>query len=72
VVFSGKAIGESAVLDVLDRLKANPKLSDVKPLYIRQAGRDRREVAFAMSFAFAGSTRTWPSPSAKKTSSPRR
>jgi hypothetical protein len=72
VVFSGKAVSESAVLDVLDRLQANRKLSDVKPLYIRQAGRDGREVAFAMSFTFKPSDGTWSSPSAKKPSSPRR
>ena len=72
VVFSGKAVGESAVLDVLDRLKANPRLTDVKQLYIRQAGRTGSEVAFAMSFAFTGSEGTWSSPSAKRSSSPRR
>ena len=72
VVFSGKAASESAVLDVLDRLKANSKLSDVKPLYLRKAGRDRREIAFAMSFTYTPLGRTWSSPSAKRSSSPRR
>jgi len=72
VVFSGKAVSQSAVLDVLDRLKGNPKLSAVQPLYIRQAGRSGREVAFAMSFAFERSDGTWSSPSAKKSSSRRR
>jgi len=72
VVFSGKAVSESAVLDVLDRLKANPKLIAVKPLYLRQAGRSGREVAFAMSFTYAPSGKTWSSPDAKKPSSRRR
>ena len=72
VVFSGKAVSESAVLDVLDRLKANPRLSDVKPLYLRQAGRTGREIAFAMSFTFTPSGRKWSSPIAKKSSSRQR
>lgn len=54
-VVSGKAVGESRVLEVLDRLKANPKFSEVKPLYLREAGRGTREVAFAMSFRYTGS-----------------
>ena len=72
VVFSGKAVSESAVLDVLDRLKASKDLSDVKPLYLRKAGRDGRETAFAMSFTYTPLGRTWPSLSAKNSSSPRR
>jgi len=72
VLLSGKAVSESAVLDVLDRLTANPKLSDIEPQYIRKAGRQGREVAFAVSLTFMGPDRTWSSPSAKKPSSPRR
>lgn len=72
VVISGKAVSESAVLDVLDRLKANAKLAEVKPLYLRQVVRQGREVAFAMSFTFKQPDRTWSSPSAKKPSSQRR
>ena len=45
VVFSGKAVSESAVLDVLDRLKARPGVSDVKPLYLRLVSADRRDRA---------------------------
>ncbi len=52
VLLSGKAVSESAVLDVLDRLKANPKLSDIEPQYIRKAGRQGNEVAFAVSLTF--------------------
>jgi len=55
VVLAGKAVSEAAVLDVLDRIKANPRMSRVNSLYLRQAGRDGREVAFAMSFSFGGS-----------------
>jgi hypothetical protein len=72
VLFSGKATSESTVLDVLDRLKTNPKLTDVKPLYLRRADRSGREIAFAMSFKFTYSDGTWSSPSAKKSSSRRR
>jgi len=57
-VVAGKATRESLVLDILDRLKANPQFCDVKPLYLRDAGRGGREVAFAMSFRFVGSDGT--------------
>ena len=72
VVLSGKGVSESVVLDVLDRLKANPKFSDVKPLYLRQAGREEPQVAFAMSFTFSYSGKTWSSQNAKRSSSQRR
>ena len=51
-VVSGKAERESMVLGVLDRLKGTPHFADVKPLYLREAGRGRREVAFALSFRY--------------------
>jgi len=72
VVFSGNAVSKSAVLDVLDRLKANKNVSSVQPLYLRKAGRDGRETAFAMSFTYTPLGKTWPSPSAKRSSLPRR
>lgn len=72
VVFSGKAVSESAVLDVLDRLKADPAIVDVKPLYLQHAGRRGREIAFSMSFTFKPPNRTWSSPSAKRSSLRRR
>jgi len=53
IVFSGKAVDQAAVLDVLDRLKANPRFADVTSLYLRESGRSQREVAFAMSCVFA-------------------
>ena len=73
VVFSGKAVNESAVLDVLDRLKANPNLKDVKPLYLRESGgRQGSEIAFAMSFTYRPTDAPWPLPNEKSSSSPRR
>jgi len=54
-VVAGKATTESMVLEVLDTLKANPRIAEIKPLYLREAGRGGREVAFAMSFRFVGS-----------------
>jgi len=72
VVFSGKAVSESAVLDVLDRLKANPKLAGVQLLYTRDADRSGREVAFSMSFTFVQPDGTWSSPSVRKSSLGRR
>jgi hypothetical protein len=54
IAFSGKAVSEGAVLEVLDQLKANPRFADVKPLYLRESGRSRREVAFSMSCRFVG------------------
>ena len=45
----GKSATESAVLDVRDRLMANPRLTDVKLLYTRQAGGTSRDVSFAIS-----------------------
>jgi len=57
-VVAGKATGESMVLKVLDTLKANPRFCEVKPLYLREAGRGGREVAFAMSFRFIGTDGT--------------
>lgn len=54
VVLSGKASGESAVLDVRDRLKMNPHFTEIKLLYLRQAGGTSHEVAFAISLALPG------------------
>jgi len=58
VLLSGKARDESAVLEVLDRLKADARFSDVKPLYIREVGAEAREVSFAISLNFAGAERS--------------
>lgn len=50
VVVSGKAVRESAVLEVVDKLRRDPYLHDVKTLYIRQSGGTTRDVSFAISF----------------------
>ena len=49
LLLSGKSVSESAALEVLDRLKANPRLTQIKPLYIRRSGGASREVSFAVS-----------------------
>ena len=49
VLLSGKATDEGAVLEVLDRLSANPRFSDVKHLYTREVGGGAQEVSFAIS-----------------------
>ena len=69
MALSGRAVSESAVLDVLDRLKANPRLSEVKLVSLGRAGRQPRDVAFTMSFTFTQAEGIWPSPSARKPSS---
>ena len=72
VALSGKATSKAIVLDVVDRLKANKKLFDVQPLYLREAGRSGRETAFAMSFTYGKPSKSWSSPSARKSLSRRR
>jgi len=52
VTFSGKAISESAVLSVMDKLKSDKSITEVKSLYMRRSSRERRDVAFAMSLRF--------------------
>ena len=54
VVLSGKSVGEATVLDLLDRLKSDPRLAEVKPLDIRQVGANSKEVSFDISFTFTG------------------
>lgn len=51
---TGSSVNEAAAMEVLDRLKSNPKLTDVKPLYLRQSGGATREVSFAVSLALRG------------------
>jgi hypothetical protein len=52
VLLSGKAADGRAVLEVLDRLTANRKFSDVKHLYTREVGGGSQEVSFAISLSF--------------------
>ncbi len=51
---TGKSVSDTAVLEVLDRLKANPKISGVKQLYITPTGNASREVSFAISLSLRG------------------
>jgi len=58
MVLSGKSLGEETVLNLLDRLKSNPALAEVKPLYIRKVAASSQEVSFAISFRFTVSGAT--------------
>jgi len=51
-IVSGRSLDERTVLEVLDRLTASGDFADTKLLYMRQADRAGREVAFAVSFRF--------------------
>jgi hypothetical protein len=57
ILVSGKAMDGNAVLEVVDRLKANPKFSDVKHLYTRDVGGGAPEVSFAISLAYRAAER---------------
>ncbi len=65
VALSGKAVSESAVLDMMRDLAKRSAVSAVKLDYIRQPKRDSREVVFATSFTFLDSDGPWSSPNAK-------
>jgi len=54
VLLTAKCEDERTALEVLDRLKTAPGLSDVKPLYLRQAGTNTHEVSFAVTFDYTG------------------
>ncbi len=49
---SGKAREERAVIETLDRLRKAKTLTDLKLVYLREAGRATREVSFAVTFNF--------------------
>jgi hypothetical protein len=51
-IVTGRALNETSVLDVLDKIKASVSFSDVQMLYMRDAGRGSREVSFAIDFSF--------------------
>jgi hypothetical protein len=54
VTLVGKSLNKEAVLEVRDRLSSNPRLADVKQLYIRQAGGASRDEAFGISLVLKG------------------
>ena len=49
---AGKAADQRTVTDLLDRMRRNPRFSDVKVLDIREADPKSREVSFSASFTF--------------------
>jgi len=53
-LLSGKAMDQRAVLDVVDKMNASTSFSDVKLLFMREAGTSSQELSFAVSFSFAG------------------
>lgn len=54
IMLSGKATSEDAVLDVLDRLKNDPRLMNIKPLSISQGTGSNRDISFAISLNVRG------------------
>ena len=48
----GRAVDEASVMRVLDAIKDNGAFSAVQMVYMRDAGRDSREISFAVKFAF--------------------
>ena len=53
-LLTGKATSRGAVDEVVDRLQANPRLTEVKLQYSRPAGGTSRDVAFAINLSFRG------------------
>ena len=53
-ILTGRASDEKSVLDVLDRLKSSPALTNVKMLQMRGAGTKSPELSFGISFVFRG------------------
>jgi hypothetical protein len=53
-VITGRATSEDAILDVVDKLKANPLFKDIKLLYIRKMGANTTVMTFAINFNCRG------------------
>ena len=49
-VIAGRATNEDAILDVVDKLKANPLFKDIKLLHIRKMGQNTDVMTFAINF----------------------
>lgn len=49
-IIAGRATSEDAILDVVDKLKANTLFSDIKLLYIRKMGKNTEVMTFAINF----------------------
>jgi hypothetical protein len=54
VLLIGKSATQEAVQEVLDRLIANPRLTNVKTVYMRKAAANSPEVSFALNVGLAG------------------
>ena len=50
----GRAKNERGVIELLDRLRAGKRFTEVKLLYLRQADRTTKSVSFALTFTFTG------------------
>lgn len=57
-LLSGRSEEDRTVLDLRDRLAKAPGVSQVKLLYMREAGRTKKEISFSLSMKLAGAT--WP------------
>ncbi|HYG76471.1 MAG TPA: hypothetical protein VEK08_15810 [Planctomycetota bacterium] len=53
-VLTGRAVDQKSVLDVLDKLKSNKALADVKMLHMRGVAAKSTEMSFAVSFSYLG------------------
>ena len=53
-VIAGRAMNEDAILDVVDKLKANERFKDIKLLYIRKMGKGTDVMTFAINFHCRG------------------
>jgi hypothetical protein len=51
-IISGKANDEDSIIEVMDKMKKSDAFSDVQMIYMRDGGKDNREVSFSMSFVF--------------------
>lgn len=53
-VIAGRANSEDAILDVVDKLKANERFKDIKLMYIRKMGKSTDVMTFAINFSCQG------------------
>lgn len=53
-VIAGRATHDEVILDVVDRLKANPAFEDINLQYTRKMGRNTDLITFAVKFKYQG------------------
>ncbi|MBW8015264.1 MAG: PilN domain-containing protein [Planctomycetes bacterium] len=56
-VITGKAVEETAALDVLDKLEKSKSFTNVKLLYIRQTAKNTKTISFAINYQYGGPQR---------------